>query len=176
MAKELDTKKMQALVKVLKDPKKGFGKSETFYCDETGIAKNEIAKYLYRAELEADPSLKITPNGKGIVAAAKRGHRWPRIAIYAGISVAAAQKLYQDETGQPASAHYTGRGRKFDPNAISVSGSTSGTSRASGSKAKTKTATSGRRTKSETKKTSAAPGRRPGRRTSRAAATASDPK
>lgn len=179
MAKEFDSKKMDALVKQLK---KDANQSTTFYASEVGIPQSEILRYLLVAELTADPSLKIPATPAGILKAKKSGLRWPRVAARAGVSVSKAKELFV-QAGGTEEDEYTGRGRKsFGAGATATSGSSAGATRrggaASKSASKKTTATSGRRSSKSTSKTTAAPAtRRPGRRTTRAAAnTAADPK
>jgi hypothetical protein len=147
-------KEFKALVT---EVKKNPGNSERHYSEVSGIPMGQIGKALYKAEVEANPSLKIAPTGKAIVAAVKKGTlRWPRIAAYAGISVGEARKLYEAEAGHAAPSNVTGRGRPHDGTARSTSrgGSktkTSGTSKKAGTSgrrsSKTKSASSGSKTK-----------------------------
>lgn len=159
MATEIDSKQVTKLAGIVK---KNPGNSERWYSEQSGIAMGQILRYLVLAELEADPSLKIPATGPAIVKARDvEGLRWPRIAARAGISVSKAKELYEDKSGNSASASYSGRGRKT----FETSGSTAGTSGRRGSSTKTKakstskTGTSGRRgakSKTATKATSAA--------------------
>lgn len=173
MAKEMNQKLLDKLVSVLK--KDGQGQSETHYVNASGIERSQILRYLVKAEVIADPSLKIPATGPSIVKARESGLRWPRIAARAGISESAAKSLFEEKSGTSASDSYSGRGRKtFDG-----AGATSGRRGAGKKTAAAKTATSGRRGKAAggagSKKTqAAAPGRR-GRRGTRSSA-ASDPK
>jgi hypothetical protein len=171
MAKEFNQKSLDKLVAVIK--KSGLGQSETFYVNETGIERAQIARYLYPAELKAHPELKIPATGKAIVKARNEGIRWPRIAVRTGISESKAKELFEAESGMSSTESYTGRGRKtFD-------GSSAGTTSKAKRGAKTKTApaaASGRRGRSSDASKPAAPaaGKR-GRRSTRGARSA-DPK
>jgi hypothetical protein len=173
MAKELQQSLLNKLVTVLKK-KDGFGQSETFYVNATGIERSQIGRYLYQAELLADPSVKIPATTKAIVAARNQGVRWPRIAVRAGISESAAKELFE-ASGTAAADSYTGRGRKT----FESSGATSGR-RGAGSKktgVKVTAAASGRRRGAGAKnKSQAAPASRRGRGTRSSARAGADPK
>ena len=104
-------KQYKALVAELK---KNPGNSERHYAEATGIAQSQIGSVLYKAELAANPKLKIPATGASVVKARNTGLRWPRIAAYAGISVAKAKELYEEQSGESAAKSWTGRGRRFD--------------------------------------------------------------
>jgi hypothetical protein len=88
--------------------------SERHYSEVSGIPMTRIGRVLYKAEVQADPTLKISPTPAAIVEAVERGTlRWPRIAAYAGITVAKAKALYEEETGTPAPSNVTPRGRPY---------------------------------------------------------------
>lgn len=164
MAGTVTDKQYKALVAELK---KRPGNSERFYAEATGIPLGNIGVVLYRAELEANPSLKLSATANAVTDARdKKGLRWPRIAAYAGISVAKAKELYK---GDPAKS-WTGRGRRFDGEGKKATTGQSG--RRGAAAGKKNTGTSGRRGKAAT---AAAPagGRGRGRRGTRAGA---DPK
>lgn len=192
MAIAIDTKAYAKLVaEVKKDLKAGEGKvtrSETALSNASGVPMSQIGKGIYRAEVEADPSLSFA-NLTGdkmsarIVKERDGNMRWPRIAVRSGLSVSKVQEIFEAKSGRSAAESYTGRGRK--PGSYNGNGSTSGvktTTRGRGTKAKTATAkatgtrgTSGRRTRSSGTKTKTAPASRTGRRGTRAQAAA-DPK
>lgn len=110
MAQEVTAAQRKALVALIK---KSPGNSERFYAEGTGIPQGSLGSVMYHCEVEADPTLKIPATAKSIVAAAKKGTlRWPRIAAYAGVSVGAAKKFYEEGTGEPAPSNLTQRGRK----------------------------------------------------------------
>jgi len=185
MAKEIDAKAYKALVsEVRKDLKQGEGKvvrSERELSEASGVPMNQIGMGIYRAELEADPTLAIKGRddkalGKAI-AVAKDGPqkmRWPRIAVRAGISVGKVQGLYELATGKsPSEAEYSGRGRK-------INGQNGAAPRTRGTKttsaAATSRGTSGRRaSRSSTKSAPAARGART-RGTRASAKAAANPK
>lgn len=175
MATEIDARTVTKLANLVK---KEPGNSERYYAEKSGIPMGQILRYLVRAELEADPSLKIPATAAAITKARDTdGLRWPRIAFRAGISESAAQELYEQKNGNgSATKSYTGRGRKHDGSAMTATSGSSG--RRSGAKAKTatKTGTSGRRGAASAKKTAAPAGR--GRRGTRSSAKsgAADPK
>ena len=184
MAKEIDAKAYKALVtEVKKDLKQGEGKvvrSERELSEASGVPMNQIGMGIYRAELEADPSLAIKGRddkalGKAI-AAAKDGPqkmRWPRIAVRAGISVGKVQGLYSLATGKdPADAEYSGRGRKLNGNGASPR--TRGTKSSKSAPAASR-GTSGRRASRSSAKAAPARGART-RGTRASAKAAANPK
>jgi hypothetical protein len=76
-------KQYRALVAELK---KHPGNSERHYAETTGIALPQIGSVLYKAELEADPSLKIAKTAKAVAQARRRvcvGRASPRTAVSA---------------------------------------------------------------------------------------------
>lgn len=110
MAAEVTAGQRAKLVKLLKDSP---GNSERWYADATGIPQGSIGSVLYACELEADPKLKVPATANGVLAARKKGLRWPRIAAYSGLTVGAVKKLIEESGADPNSAElYTGRGRK----------------------------------------------------------------
>jgi hypothetical protein len=155
--------------KLVTELKKHPGNSERHYSEATGIPIGNIGSVLYKAELEADPSLKIAKTAAAVVKARKQGLRWPRIAAYSGQSVAKVKELYEEGSGEDPSKSWTGRGRRFDGE--SGKKATTGQSGRRGKAAAGNKGTSGRRGKA----TSSAPaaGRGRGRRGTRAGA---DPK
>jgi hypothetical protein len=67
-------------------------------------------------ELKRDPSLALAlePTPAAIVQARdERGLRWERVAVYAGIKVGEARRLYTEGSGKPWQTSHTGRGRNF---------------------------------------------------------------
>lgn len=99
--------------KLIASLKKNPGQSERFYVEATGIPPGSLGSVLFKAEVEADPTLAIKPTPAGITAAVNKGDlRWPRIAAYAGISIAQAKALYRQHTGKEAPSSMTVRGRK----------------------------------------------------------------
>jgi hypothetical protein len=109
---EVSDKQYNKLVEIVK---KNPGNSERWYSEQSGIPMNAIGKTLFEAEVEADPSLAINATPAGVTAAVKKGNlRWPRIAAYAGVSVGAAKKLYEQHTGEKAPSNITARGRQFN--------------------------------------------------------------
>jgi hypothetical protein len=174
MVKEIDKTAFNKLVKeVAKDLKSADGqatgkvvRSERDLSEASGVPMNQIGKGIYLAEITADPSLKIKADGKTIAKIKDGpkgdgvdGHRWPRIAVRAGISVGAAQKLYQDATGRTAQdAPYGGRGRRMNGNGAAPAPRTRGTKSAKAAPA-TSRGTSGRRASRSTAKTAPAPKR-----------------
>lgn len=169
MAAEITDKQYQKLVSELK---KNPGNSERHYAEASGIPQGQIASVLYKAELEADPKLKVPATAAGVVKAKKAGLRWPRVAAYASISVAQAKKLFAEGGGKEEDA-YNGRGRKTFAGGSAAPRGASGR-RSSGAKTKTvSSGTSGRRgAATKTASATSAPAR--GRRGTRA--SASDPK
>jgi hypothetical protein len=159
-------KQYNALVAELK---KNPGNSERYYAEKTGIAQSQIGSVLYRAELAADPKLKIPATGASVAKARNNGLRWPRIAAYASISVAKAKELYQEHTGEDPSKSWTGRGRRFDGEGKPKKTGTSGRRGASSQK----TGTSGRRGAAAASNKRGAGAKPAGRRGTRAGA---DPK
>lgn len=174
MATEIDQKKVDKLAEIVK---KNPGNSETFYVEKSGIARNQILRYLVLAELKADPSLKIPATGKSIAKARAEGVRWPRIAARAGVSEAKAKELFTAETGTDPRESYTGRGRNFSGTPSAAKPKGTGTSGRRGAAGKPATpakpkGTSGRRGAAGKPATS----KPAGRRSSRAGASAPDPK
>lgn len=110
MATELNQKSLDKLTTLVK---KSPGNSEHWYSEQSGIEMSQILRYLIKAELQADPSLKIAPNGKAIAKARGEGIRWPRIAGRTGMSESKCKELFTAETGVDARMSYTGRGRDF---------------------------------------------------------------
>jgi hypothetical protein len=97
--------------------KKNPEMSGTKLAEETGLDLSEVYSNLFYAELEADPSLAIKPTAANIRNAVEKGlYRWPRLAVYAGISTSQAKKLYTEATGKAAPSNITNRGRQFDGN------------------------------------------------------------
>src|SRR6516165_707554 len=149
MVKEIDKTAFNKLVKeVAKDLKSADGqatgkvvRSERDLSEASGVPMNQIGKGIYLAEITDGPK------GDGV-----DGHRWPRIAVRAGISVGAAQKLYQDATGRTAQdAPYGGRGRRMNGNGAAPAPRTRGTKSAKAAPA-TSRGTSGRRASRSTAK------------------------
>lgn len=160
---------------LLAEVKKNSGQSERHYAEKSGIPQSKLLPLLIKAELEANPSLKISATAASVSKARESGLRWPRIAGYAGISVAKAKELYEEKNGSgSAGTSYTGRGRNFANGGSN--GATRSTRGTSGRRTATKTAstgTSGRRGRGAATKTASAPAsRKPGRRGTRAAAAA----
>jgi len=143
MAGEVTDKQYKALVAELK---KHPGNSERHYSEVTGIPLPRIGSVLYKAEVEANPSLKIAKTPKAVAAARQKGLRWPRIAAYSGQSVAKVKEQYTEATGEDPSKSWTGRGRRFDGEGKAKATGTSGRRGATGGKSGGKQAgTSGRR-------------------------------
>lgn len=171
MAKgEFDSKKFDKLVTFVK--KEGVGNySETAACNATGIERSQILRYLVKAELAADPKLKVPATATGILKAKKSGLRWPRVAAYAGISESEAKKLFA-EAGGSAEDAYSGRGRPTGSVGVKHTSGRRG--------AKTKSApaaTSGRRGASKrSSKAEAAPATRGSTRGRRGTRASADPK
>jgi hypothetical protein len=134
-------KQYRALVAELK---KHPGNSERHYAETTGIALPQIGSVLYKAELEADPSLKIAKTAKAVAQARSKGLRWPRIAAYSGLSQAKVKELYTEATGEDPSKSWTGRGRRFDGEGKPAKTGSSGR-RGAAAKKQGNTGTSGRR-------------------------------
>jgi hypothetical protein len=146
MAKELQQSLLNKLVTVLKK-KDGFGQSETFYVNATGIERSQIGRYLYQAELLADPSVKIPATTKELFEA----------------------------SGTAAADSYTGRGRKTFESSGATSGRRGAGSKKTG--VKVTAAASGRRRGAGAKnKSQAAPASRRGRGTRSSARAGADPK
>ena len=158
MADSVTTAMYNKLVSVVK---KNPGESESFYVEATGIPKSQMLANLVKAEVEADPTLKIKFTGAQVVNARdKDGLRWPRIAARTGHSVTEVKALYEEHSGKSAAEAYTGRGRNFAGGGGSKTKTSGGAGRKSGG---TGRGTSGRR--AAAKKTAAAPpaGRRRGK-------------
>ena len=167
MATSVTDKQYKALVAELK---KNPGNSERYYADKCGIQQSQIGSVLYKAEVEADPSLKIGKTAAAVAKARNNGLRWPRIAAYSGLSVAKVKELFEEHTGQSAAASWTGRGRRFDGEGKKA---TTGQSARRGASAKKSTGTSGRRGKAGANTAQAGKRGARGRRGTRAGA---DPK
>lgn len=152
MAESITTAQFNKLVSVVK---KSPGEPESFYVEATGIPKSQMLANLVKAEVEADPSLKIKFTGAQVVnAREKEGLRWPRIAARTGHSIAEVKALFEEHSGKSAAEAYTGRGRNF-ANGGGTPRKTSGAGRSTGR------GTSGRR--AAAKKTAAAPAATAGR-------------
>lgn len=128
--------------------------SEREIADELGIKVSQVGKIVWPLEHKAFPALAIKGTGANIAKARKSGVRWEKIALRSGMTVPAVKKLYEEHTGEDASASYTGRGRKTFENGGggSSSGKASGGRRTagrsagtSGRRAAAKGATAGRR-------------------------------
>lgn len=166
MATSVTDKQYKALVAELK---KNPGNSERYYSEKCGIVQSQIGSVLYKAEVEANPKLKIPATGASVEKARNSGLRWPRIAAYAGISVAKAKELFEEHSGTPASSSWTGRGRRFDGEGKKAQTGKSGRRGAAAAKDEGKKGTSGRRGAAGGGKRGAAPAR--GRRGTRAGAS-----
>lgn len=156
--------------KLVAELKKNPGNSERHYADKTGIPLSQIGSVLYKAEVEANPKLKIPATGQGIVKARNSGLRWPRIAAYSGLSASKVKELYEETSGESAANSWTGRGRRFD--GATGKKSTTGQSGRRGAAQQSK-GTSGRRGAANKGKGNTAQARGRGRRGTRAGA---DPK
>jgi hypothetical protein len=167
MATSVTDKQYKALVAELK---KNPGNSERHYAEKTGIQQSQIGSVLYKAEVEADPSLKIGKTAAAVAKARNNGLRWPRIAAYSGLSVAKVKELYEEHTGEDASKSWTGRGRRFDGEGKPKK---TGTSGRRGSTSQKGQGTSGRRGRGAAAGSKPAPRGARGRRGTRAGA---DPK
>src|SRR5207237_7473112 len=98
MAKEVTDAQYKKLVAAVKS---NPGQSETFYVEKSGIPRAQILTALVKAEVEADPSLKIKPTGAAIVnAREKEGLRWPRIAARTGLSVSEVKAKFEEHSGK----------------------------------------------------------------------------
>lgn len=162
MAAEITDKQYNALVAELK---KNPGNSERHYAEKTGIPLGQIGSVLYKAELEADPSLKIAGTGKAVTAGRSKGLRWPRLAAYTGLPVSKVKELYEEVNGKgSASESWTGRGRKVGGGSAPAATTTG----RRGAAAATPRGTSGRRAQA-----TAAPAGTSGRRGKRGAASPS---
>lgn len=166
MASQVTDKQYNSLVKELK---KNPGNSERHYAETCGIPISAIGSVLYKAEVEADPSLKIAKTAKAVAAARQKGLRWPRIAAYSGLSQSKVKELYTEATGEDPSKSWTGRGRRFDGEGNAKKTGTSGRRGGTGAKSGKGAGTSGRRGAAGAKRGAAAPAQR-GRRGTRAAA------
>jgi hypothetical protein len=143
------------VVKALK--KHGVGASAQTIANELGIALGAVGGYIYRLEVEADPSLAISNKG-GDQAVAKRvklardneGLRWERIAgrLGEGYSANRVKELYAQAGGNPDKS-YTGRGRDYS--GVARKPASTGTSGRRGqAAAKGNKGTSGRRAAANT--------------------------
>lgn len=159
--------------KLVAELKKNPGNSERHYAEVSGIPQGQLLPALMKAEVEADPSLKIKFTGPAIKAARENGVRWPRIAARTGKSVAEVKELFESHTGESASTSYAGRGRKHDGTGTAATGKrgTSGR-RSSKTQAAAQSGTSGRRgaKTASAKRGAASPKRGAGRRGTRAQA------
>jgi len=155
--------------------RKSPGNSERWFSEQSGIDMGIIGKSLWRAEVIADPSLKIAATPKAIYNAAQKGNlRWPRIAAYAGITVGEARRLYEQAGNGAAPSNLTARGRQFD--GVTTVKKTGGSGRRGAAAAKAQpSGTSGRRGAAKqqpAKATASTTGRRAaGRRGTRASAS-----
>jgi len=155
--------------------RKSPGNSERWFSEQSGIDMGIIGKSLWRAEVIADPSLKIAATPKAIYNAAQKGNlRWPRIAAYAGITVGEVRRLYQQASNGAAPSNLTARGRQFE--GVTTVKKTGGSGRRGAAAAKAQpSGTSGRRGAAKqqpAKATASTTGRRAaGRRGTRASAS-----
>jgi len=164
-ARAVPTAQFNKLVALIK---KNGGESERWYSEQTGIEMSMIGRAMWQAELTADPSLKIAATPAAIYKAASSGNfRWPRIAVYAGVSVGQAKALYEQAGHGSAPSNLTARGRQFD--GVTTVKKTGGSGRRGAAAKAQPSGTSGRRGAAKTEPTKRG-GRPAGRRGTRAGA------